>query len=160
MNQLSFLSEEPRVSPSQLQDSERGWTTRVATCRSSFLQLLANTLPGGQFGKTFLECFPTEQTLSATSSPGYLNSGMASAGESLMLNTSAWPSDAAVCSLSDILETGSVPQRFFLSAKACQGILRRAEKRGKELPEALSQALSIVATREDSNQCSRQQQDI
>jgi hypothetical protein len=63
----------------------------------------------------------------------------------LTLNTSEWPSDAAVCSLSDTLETGDVPQRFFLSAKACQGILRRAEKRGKKLPPLLRQALESVA---------------
>ena len=50
-----------------------------------------------------------------------------------------------VCSLSDILETGDVPQRYYLSAKACRGILRRAEKRGKELPEALRRALRAVA---------------
>ena len=55
--------------------------------------------------------------------------------------------DAAVCSLSDILETGDVPQRFYLTATACQGILRRAEKRGKVLPVALREALqSVVGT--------------
>jgi hypothetical protein len=35
-----------------------------------------------------------------------------------------------------------------LSAKACQGILRRAEKLGKKLPEQLLQALSQVAQAE------------
>jgi hypothetical protein len=49
-----------------------------------------------------------------------------------------------VCSLSDTLEIGDVPQRFFLSATACRGILRRAEKRGKELPRALAQALQAA----------------
>jgi len=53
--------------------------------------------------------------------------------------------DEGVCSLSDILETGDLPQRFFLSAKACKGILRRAEKRGKELPTQLRRALEQVA---------------
>jgi hypothetical protein len=47
--------------------------------------------------------------------------------------------------LSDILETGGVPQRFSLTAKACAGILRRAEKRGKQLPMTLHRALSAVA---------------
>src|SRR3546814_19827000 len=61
------------------------------------------------------------------------------------LNISEWPNDAAVCSLSQILEKGPIPQRFFLSAKACLGILRRAEKRGKELPEQLARALQAVA---------------
>jgi hypothetical protein len=48
--------------------------------------------------------------------------------------------------LSDILETGEVPERYYLSATACRGILRRAEKRGKELPEALRSALLAVAS--------------
>jgi hypothetical protein len=52
-----------------------------------------------------------------------------------------FPKDAAVCSLSDVLETGAVPQRYFLSATACKGILRRAEKRGKALPPSLAAAL-------------------
>jgi len=46
-----------------------------------------------------------------------------------------------VCSLSDILEVGSVPLRYFLSAKACRGILRRADKRWRGLPPLLREAL-------------------
>jgi hypothetical protein len=71
---------------------------------------------------------------------------MGSHTECWTLNGSEWPKDAAVCSLSDTLETGALPQRFFLSAKACDGILRRAEKRGKTLPNALQQALQDVLT--------------
>lgn len=33
--------------------------------------------------------------------------------------------------------TGGVPERFYLSQKACLGILRRASERGKKLPEIL-----------------------
>lgn len=69
----------------------------------------------------------------------------ASRGLLKTLNISEWPSDAAVCSLSEILETAPIPQRFFLSAKACRGILRRAEKRGKTLPTQLLLALRAVA---------------
>jgi hypothetical protein len=64
----------------------------------------------------------------------------------LTLNSLEWHSAAAVCSLSDTLEIGELPQRFFLSATACKGILRRAEKRGKQLPPALEQALQSVAS--------------
>ena len=67
------------------------------------------------------------------------------ATESWTLSGSEWPKDAAVCSLSQTLETGPLPQRFYLSQKACAGILRRAEKRGKELPQLLSEALRAVA---------------
>jgi hypothetical protein len=70
---------------------------------------------------------------------------MGSRTEFLTLNTSEWPNEGVACSLSDTLETGSVPQRYFLSATACAGILRRAEKRGKVLPKALEQALQLVA---------------
>ena len=55
-----------------------------------------------------------------------------------------WHSGAAVCSLSQVLET-EVARKYFLSPKACAGILRRAEKRGKELPAMLREALSAVA---------------
>jgi len=66
--------------------------------------------------------------------------------ESLTLNGSEWPKGAVVCSLSDVLETAAVPQRFFLSAKACAGILRRAERRGKKLPAMLEDALRMVSS--------------
>ncbi len=62
---------------------------------------------------------------------------------------SEWPSAVAVCSLSDVLETGPLPQRFYLSQKACAGILRRAEKRGKDLPPMLREALEAVAGRRE-----------
>jgi hypothetical protein len=66
-------------------------------------------------------------------------------GASWMPNTLAWPNDAAVCLLSQVLETGLIPQRFFLSSTACAGILRRVEKRGKKLPPQLQGALTAVA---------------
>lgn len=59
-------------------------------------------------------------------------------------NFSECPKDAAVCSLSRILEA-SPPQKYYLSPKACMGILRRADKRGKELPPQLREALEIQA---------------
>lgn len=68
-----------------------------------------------------------------------------SRGGSSMPNISAWPNDAVVCSLWQVLEKGSIPQRYFLSSKACAGILRRAERRGKELPMTLHRALQAVA---------------
>lgn len=56
------------------------------------------------------------------------------------LNTGPAPRKPVKCALSDILETS--PQRkYYLSRTACLGILRRAEKRGKELPPQLKEAL-------------------
>jgi hypothetical protein len=65
-------------------------------------------------------------------------------------NGSGWRNGATVCSLSSILETGPVDRRYFLSAKACAGILRRAEKRGKTLPEMLRKALTHVVESEST----------
>ena len=62
-------------------------------------------------------------------------------GECWTLSFSVWPSGASVCSLSSTLETGGVPRRYFLSARACAGIIRRAERRGKALPRELREAL-------------------
>ncbi|EME69978.1 hypothetical protein H261_10527 [Paramagnetospirillum caucaseum] len=62
-------------------------------------------------------------------------------------NISAWPNAAAVCSLSQVLETGPIPSKYFLSAKACAGIIRRAEKRNKVLPPRLMLALAEAAKR-------------
>ena len=82
-----------------------------------------------------------------------------SSGECLTLNSSEWnhipgrsPSDGAVCSLSSILERGQIDPRYFLSQKACAGILRRAEKRGKALPQQLHQALQTVAMHTEPDQ--------
>ena len=46
--------------------------------------------------------------------------------------------------LSSIL-LANAPDRYSLSPKACQGILRRALLRGKELPEVLRKALERQA---------------
>jgi hypothetical protein len=74
---------------------------------------------------------------------GWQNSVIGSRAGCLTLNTSEFPKDAVVCSLSDILET-DVPSKYYLSPKACAGILRRAERRGKELPALLRLALETV----------------
>ena len=51
---------------------------------------------------------------------------------------------ADACSLSQVLES-EVSETYFLSARAAAGILRRAERRGKELPEQLRSALQTLA---------------
>lgn len=61
-----------------------------------------------------------------------------------MLNIGESPSEDAASSLSQILLAG-VPEKYYLSLKACQGILRRASVRGKELPEVLRLALERQA---------------
>ena len=120
--------------------------TTVATWPSNILGWLTDCGPDGWFGRTSpASCHRTADGTLEPFSGAWSNSGTGSPTECLTLSSSEWPSDAAVCSLSDTLETGDVPQRFYLSATACRGILRRAEKRGKELPEPLRLALEAAA---------------
>jgi hypothetical protein len=72
---------------------------------------------------------------------GWCNAkGLKSHGGYWMHNTGECPNEEKESFLSQILE--DTPQeKYYLSAKACQGILRRAEKRGKQLPQELKEAL-------------------
>ena len=64
-----------------------------------------------------------------------------------MLNTGEFPSVDVESTLSQILEANA-PEKYSLSAKACEGILRRAERRGKDLPPMLKEALEQQIERE------------
>ena len=151
--QLTFLSEAPPASRSVSLGLERDWLTLAATSCSHLALWLRSISRAGWSGKTSPEsCHLTEDGILAPSSGCWQNSGMGSPTVFLTLNTSEWAASPAlsrngggVCSLSDILETGDVPQRYYLTAKACQGILRRAAKRGKTLFPQLAHALQAVA---------------
>ena len=66
-------------------------------------------------------------------------------GEYSMHSFGESPNAAVESHLSQILED-SPHQKYSLSAKACQGILNRANRRGKKLPEMLEKALVEQAT--------------
>ena len=109
-------------SPTRPMHSEVFWAALPAK--------MCNLSRQGSGGRTLVVCLdPKEQSRGGSKTP----------------NTTSWHNDAGVCSLSQVLEQGSIPQRFFLSGKACAGILRRAEKRGKSLPPSLAAALQAVA---------------
>lgn len=61
-------------------------------------------------------------------------------GELTTRNTGECPNAVVVSRLSQILEETPHP-KYNLTAKACQGILRRAARRGKKLPEILERVL-------------------
>lgn len=153
MMQLNFLSEERHASRFQLRDLERDWMTTVVTWRSNFVSWLSACAPAGSYGRTSPVCSAwTGEGLLPPSSEGWQNAGMVSPTECWTLSLSEFTgldglclNDDGVCSLSDILETGDVPPQYYLSARACAGILRRAAKRGKALPILLRQALQAVA---------------
>ena len=150
---ISFAEERP-ANHSAWQDLEKDWLTRVEASCSPSVQLLADIAPAGWSGRTSpASCHLTVAGILAPSSGCWRNSGMGSPTAFLTLNASEsahtlepCPSAGGASSLSDILEdAGSVPQRYFLSAKACGGILRRADKRARQLPPSLRAALEHVA---------------
>ena len=66
-------------------------------------------------------------------------------------NTGECPSVAVVSTLSQILEDNVHP-KYYLSARACRGVIARSERRGKPLPELLMAALQYQIHRME--QCS------
>jgi hypothetical protein len=89
-------------------------------------------------------CHPTEDGILVPSSGRWLNSGMGSLTEFLTLKTleSHNGDDGFSSSLAAILEIGPLPQKYYLSPKACKGILRRIEKREMTIPDELKKALA------------------
>jgi hypothetical protein len=65
-----------------------------------------------------------------------------SRGEFWTVSTSECPSGAVASSLQDLLDR-DVPPTFLLSKKAAQGILDRAKRRGRVLPELFEDSLRV-----------------
>ncbi len=152
MSQLTFFAEEPLVSHSASQDCEKDWMIHVATSCSPLVPLLQNIAPNGWYGRTSpafslvtpdktLQAFWASSLAKSSKSPNAAGAAAALSPASLKpmafpigcwtLSTLEYPSGAVVCSLSDVLETGEVPQRFFLSKRALKGIAQRDGVRGQ-----------------------------
>jgi len=145
--QLTFWSEERPASRSLLQECEEGLKMIGEISRSLICEWLTSYVLDGQSGKTSLaSCHQTEDGTLVPSSGRWLNSGIAVHGECWTLKTSESHSDAEECFLSDVLqEIGAIHPRYYLSSRAAQGILKRAEKRNKNLPKVLYDALQEIS---------------
>lgn len=167
MNLLISFAEEARVSPFPSPDSDTVWRTTEATLPSSSSVSAMRFDQLGLFGKMSQESSAPQIMPSGASSPPWWEQTPPSSrhltadggvtrvwlldhrepqrGVASMLNISASPSDASACSLSQVLQQ-NVSAKYYLSSIAAAGILRRAKKRGRELPDALRMALEAVAT--------------
>jgi len=129
------------------QENAPDWSDSEVVCSGTSSDLPKKSSHRGSSLKTFLVC--CHRTTDGTWEPSsgrWLTSGTGSATGFWTLSSSEFPSDAAACSLSDVLETtGAHLLRYSLSAKAAAGILRRATRRGKTLPERLQTALETIA---------------
>jgi hypothetical protein len=145
LEQLTFWSEELPAKHSALQDSDEEWMTSVVNSPLSLSDWLHAYARAGSSGKMSPVFCPAQEDETLVPSSGrWANSGMGMPTECWTLSSSESHNAAVECSLSDTLETGVLPRRFYLSAKACAGILRRADKRGKALPPNLESALRSV----------------
>ena len=114
---------------------------------------------GGSYGRTCRDVSALASSSTEATSPNLRlrlqNSGMIVHGALWTFSSPEWthfrspsPSADAVCGLSDILEPMETEadlerlRQYFLSERACSGILRRAAARGKELPPELKKALT------------------
>jgi hypothetical protein len=159
VEELTLWQEDHPAKTSAWLESVQDWMDNGADCSGINAVSLIQSLPLGFCGKTSLALSPatTEPTLlpccgeSQAHSPSCpmgdgglpesaLDQSELQSGGCLTLNGSEWPSDGVACSLSAVLEA-NVDRRFYLSPRACYGILRRAEKRGRDLPISLEIAL-------------------
>ena len=142
----TFGQEDSPAKTSALQGSAQDSQASDPVLPLHSLTLWSSDDLGGSCWKMSLgSSVPTAALTSDGFSMKWSNSGMAYRGELWTLDTMESPSDAVECSLSQVLNP-TAPPRFSLSAKAASGILRRVEKRGKILPEILTDALRKIAS--------------
>ena len=121
----------------------------MANTRSSQYGKMCQVRRVQRLGVTFKQCLRRSQRakfqcldLESGRTPEWCEAEeLISLGAFTTVNISEQHSGAGVCFLSQILEENA-PEKYSLSPKACAGILRRAERRGKDLPPLLKAALT------------------
>lgn len=128
--QLTLFAEEAPASPSRSREDARAFQANLASC-SSLLDVWQSFARVGFSGKTSPEFLTLETMHSPNFSGKFKKSGISvSHGEFLMLNSSEWPNDAAVCSLSDTLEGGGRAAAVLFEPESLSGnTLTSREKR-------------------------------
>ena len=126
-------------------------TSAGRTCRARSAQARRTGRISGLSWRKLLDYIaPDYQFLDLSSDAGNLlgqyewTTRSALHGGCWLRNTGASPRDAIESFLSQILQA-QPPKKYYLTTAACLGILRRAEERGKPLPQALNTALRIQA---------------
>jgi hypothetical protein len=145
---ISFVEDSPvKTSPSPGDDPVSTESDPSCSSNSHESLTLFSRPEDGSSLRTFPDFFPqTTAGISPSYSRRWPTSGFTtSPGECWTADTSESPSDGgASSSLRDVLEDDA-PAKYYLSQRAAAGILRRAEKRGRSLPEHLEASLRAVA---------------
>ena len=132
--QLMSLWEDSHARTCPLPDAARDWLESDPASGSSSREFFRTLFLNGWWSRMSPDSLPlTAEMTSQSSFTGWSSAGIAAHGECWTLNASECPSAAAVCSLSDILET-VVPPTYFLSERATSGIIRRLTAKKKAHP--------------------------
>lgn len=112
----------------------------------NLLDWLSNACPELFSSKTFMVySVHTEAEISRLLSERWPNSGMLLDGVCLTAKTSESPNHAKESTLWDVIEKGQVQDKYFLSAGAARGMLRRTDQMGRNLFPPLRECLEILA---------------
>ena len=125
---------------------ELGLEGKNLDCFLNLLDSLKKDVPEFSSSRTFqASSLATEEEISKSSFERWPASGMAWDGVCLTAGISESPSHASESTLSGVIETGEVPDRYFLSPNAARGILRRTDRMGRSLFPPLRRALEILS---------------
>ena len=140
----SLWAEAPARLSRWLEREADSWMSEVLSC-SNMSALYGKLSQHGVYGKMSpVFCRRMEDGLLLPSRGNWKTAGIRWHGECWTRSSSELPKGAGVSFLSDTLEPNA-PLRYYLSQRACLGILRRAEKRGRDLPPQLKLALERQA---------------
>ena len=128
-------------------ESGLGFLAPDPASSGSLPESLARYGPRGSSSRMFPDSLAqTEGAILRSSLARWMNSGMGGPTGYSTLDSSESPRGGVASTLSDILaDASTIPPRYYLSARAAAGILRRVARRGKMLPTRLAQALDALA---------------
>ena len=125
---------------------ELGLKGRGLDCFLSLLAYLKQDVPEFSSSRTFqVSSLVTEEETSESSFERWPASGMVWDGACLTAGISESPSHVKESTLSAVIEIGEVPDRYFLSPNAAKGMIRRADRMGRNLFPPLRKALEILS---------------
>ena len=136
-----------RAKTCQWRENVKESLENAAVCSLSWLESWMKQDLNTLSGRMFPDFSPAKaEGTSRPSSARWPTSGIVEPGGCWTVSTSEWPSngtDSLLVLLREILD-GDVPVRYYLSAKAAGGVLRRSEERNRPVPMMLRTALRAV----------------
>jgi DNA (cytosine-5)-methyltransferase 1 len=75
----------------------------------------------------------------------FLLNNIISISQKLYLNSSNIPNIPITSKIKDLVQVEAVPEKFYLSAQACKGILRRKEERNMKMNSQLEKIMTKIS---------------